>query len=181
MTLYDNYSTFDDTATTPIPESEGPTVLYIEDVAMPTPAYNGYTTKKEELVKAERNVGSSLSITTLQATVEGLGKGYLIKRHIAWKYTIEIDWKGLSADQKTLIMNATGTVNESSGFGIANYDQGMKVMFLDLDTGEFLTKRMYRGSDVKISGYGKYSTAMVDSKLIGSFDHYDIHISLIEL
>jgi len=149
-------------------------VIYIEDVPMPTPAYNGYRTKKEELVKAERNIGSSLSITTLQATVDGLSKGYLIKRHIAWKYTIDVEWKGLTAAEKTLVMEATGTINESSGFGIANYDQGFKVRFLDMDTDTFIEKRMYRGADQSISGYGKLGN---DNK----FQYYDVKMSLIEL
>ena len=148
-------------------------VIYIEGVPMPTPAYNGYSTKKEELVKAERNIGSSLSITTLTATVEGLSKGYLIKRHIAWKYTIDVEWKGLTAAEKTLVMTATGTVNETSMSGLANYDQGMLVRFLDMDTDTFIEKRMYRGTGQQISGYGK----LVNNK----FEYYDIKMSLIEL
>lgn len=166
-------TSFNDIATEPITLDNGPTVIYIEDEPMPTPAYHGYQTTKQELVKAERNIGSSLSITTLTATVDGLSKGFLIKRHIAWKYTIDVEWKGLTAEQKTKIMNATGTINEASTSVLSNYDEGIKVRFLDLDTDTFIEKRMYRGADQSIDGYGRF--------IDGKFQYYDIKMSLIEL
>jgi len=147
-------------------------VLYIDDIPLPTPAYGGYTTKKEELVKAERNVGTSLSVTSAIAFIGNYGKGYLIKRHIAWKYTVTVEWKGLTAEEKSLIMRLTGQISDEDDDTIV--DSGIKVTFLDLDTDTFLTKQMYRGNDQTISGYGRFGS---DNK----FEYYDVKMSLIEL
>ena len=147
-------------------------VIYINDIPLPTPAYGGYTTKKEELVKAERNVGTSLSVTSGISFIEGHGKGYLIKRHIAWKYTITVEWKGLTATEKSTIMALTGAITDEDDDTII--DSGIKVTFLDLDTDTFLTKYMYRGNDQTISGYGKLSNN-------NQFEYYDVKMSLIEL
>lgn len=145
------------------------TVIYIEDVAMPTPAYQGYTTKKEELVRAERNVGSALSVTAAASYIQGYGKGYLIKRHLAWKYTITVEWKGLTAAEKTLLMTATGQISSD------DVDKGMRVRFLDMDTDTFIERRMYRGTDQTISGYGPLDP------VTNQFRYYDVKMSLIEL
>jgi len=146
-------------------------VMYIDDVPLPTPAYGGYTTKKEELVKAERNVGTSLNVTSTISFIKNYGKGYLIKRHIAWKYTVTVEWKGLTAAEKTAIMELTGQISDEDDISI---DSGIKVTFLDLDTDTYLTKYMYRGNDQTISGYGRLGP---DNK----FEYYDVKMSLIEL
>ena len=86
------------------------TVIYIGNkdggakVVMPIPAYKGYTTRKEELVKAERNVGGILSMA-IEGAIYSAEAGELIKHHIAWKWTIDVQWKGLTASEKNLIMN----------------------------------------------------------------------------
>lgn len=146
-------------------------LIWVKGVPLPTPAYCGYTTKKEELVRAERNVGSSLSITSAISYIEGYGKGYLIKRHIAWKHTINVEWKGITAAEKSLIMEATGQVPSDT----YDRDKGFKVRFLDMDTDLFIERMMYRGNDQQVSGYGIYDDET------HQFQYYDVKMSLIEL
>lgn len=137
------------------------TVLYINGYAMPNPAYRGYTTRKEELVKAERNVGNVVDVAIGEALYSAKG-GELIKHHIDWKYTIEVRWVGLTATQKNLIMNQTG-------------GEWFSVEFLDLDTDTFKTLRSaYRGTGQTVTGWGTYNTRT------RQFQHYDITMTIIQ-
>ena len=143
------------------------TVIYIGNkdggakVAMPIPAYKGYTTRKEELVKAERNVGGILSMA-IEGAIYSAEAGELIKHHIAWKWTIDVQWKGLTASEKNLIMNYTG-------------DEWCYVDFLDMDTNTYKTNvKMYRGTGQQVTGYGPFNAST------GQFKYYDVSMSLIQ-
>lgn len=143
------------------------TVLWIASkdggvkVPMPNPAYKGYTTKKEELVKAERNVGGIVSMA-IQGAVYSAEAGELIKHHIAWKYTVEVQWKGLTAQEKTQIMQATG-------------GEYFIVDFLDMDTDTVHTgAKMYRGTGQTVTGYGLFNPQT------NQFQRYDVSMTLIE-
>ena len=129
---------------------------------LPVPSYKGYTTKKEELVKAERNVGNIVSQVG-QSIIYGVDAGELIKRHIAWKYTIEVKWVGLSASEKNTIMSATG-------------GEWFYVDFLDMDTDTIKSgHKMYRGTGQQVTGWGPFNANT------GRFKYYDVSMSLIEL
>ena len=138
------------------------TVLWVNGYAMPDPAYRGYTTRKEELVKAKRNVSGVVG-EAIDSLIYDAEAGELIKHHIAWKWTIDVQWRGLTYAQKNLIMSATGGEN-------------FNVDFIDLDTD---TKRtgfnMYRGTGQTVSGYGRYNSAT------RRFQYYDVTMSLIQL
>lgn len=137
------------------------TVLWIDGAAMPDPAYKGYTTRREELVKAERNVGGVIGMA-IEGAIYDAEAGELIKHHIAWKYTIEVKWTALTAAQKNLVMSAT------SG-------EWFNVDFLDLDTDTKLEGyKMYRGSGQQITGWGKYDP------LTRQFQYYDVQMTLIQ-
>jgi len=128
---------------------------------MPDPAYKGYTTRKEELVKAERNVGSIIGMS-IQGAIYDAQAGELIKHHIAWKYTIDVKWVGLTAQQKNTIMSATG-------------GEWFMVDFLDMDTDQIITgKKMYRGTGQQVTGWGLFNQSS------NQFQHYDVTMSLIE-
>ena len=130
-------------------------------VPMPSPAYKGYTTKKEELVKAERNVGGIVSMA-IQGAVYSAEAGELIKHHIAWKHTIDVKWVALTAQEKTTIMNAT-----SGEWFIVDY--------LDMDTDTIETGlRMYRGTGQTVTGYGLFNAST------NQFQYYDVAMTLIE-
>ncbi|WII07041.1 hypothetical protein PED39_05485 [Methanomassiliicoccales archaeon LGM-RCC1] len=146
-------------------------VIMIGTTALPSPAYGKYSTRLEELVKAERNVstGDLLSDIGQSLLYSGYGPGELIKKHIAWKYTLEIEWHGLTYDEKTTVMNATAP-------------EYFMVTFLNLDTDEMVeNKKMYRGNDQTVTGYGKFAWVTENGKTYGRFEHYDIKLSLIEL
>jgi len=143
------------------------TVLWIEGHAMPNPAYRGYTTRKEELVKAKRNVSNVIGEIIDQALSDAEA-GELIKHHIAWKWTIDVQWKGLSYAEKNLIMSLTG-------------DEKFRVDFIDLDTDTKMTNfSMYRGTGQTVTGYGKLTKANEEGT-IQRFQYYDISMSLIQL
>lgn len=138
------------------------TVIWANGQALPDPAYRGYTTRREELVKAKRNVGNPVE-QAVTGWIYDAGDGTLIKQRIALKYTIDVQWRGLSASQKTLIMNATSA-------------NDFLVDFVDLDTDTKITgRRMYRGTGQTITGWGKYDPST------RKFQYYDVSISLIEL
>jgi len=127
--------------------------------ALPDPAYKGYTTRKEELVKAERNVGGIVSMA-IEGAIYSAEAGELIKHHIAWKYTIEVQWKGLTASEKNAIMSATG-------------GEWFYVDFLDMDTDTIKTGvKMYRGTGQTVTGYGRFAN--------NQFEHYDVSMTLIQ-
>ncbi len=129
---------------------------------MPDPSYRGYSTRKEELVKAERNVGS-IGGMIIGEIVYNAEAGELIKHHVAWKYTIEVRWVGLTPAQKNLIMAQTG-------------GEKFSVTFLDMDTDTYLGTGMwfYRGTGQTVTGWGKYNTTT------RQFEHYDITMTLIQ-
>ncbi len=137
-------------------------VLWVDNQPLPEPAYRGYSTRKEELVKAQRNVGSivEMTIENIKYSAEA---GELVKRHIAWKYTIDVRWAGLTASEKNTIMSLTGT-------------QKINLRFVDMDTDQILGEGMwfYRGSGQTITGWGKYDSTTMQ------FEHYDISMSLIQ-
>jgi hypothetical protein len=138
-------------------------VLIIEGMSMPAPAYRGYTTRKEELVKAARNVGNIVEITATKI-IYGADAGNLVKHHLNWKYTIDVKWVGLSPTEKNKIMTMTG-------------GEKFSVTFLDMDTNKYETAQMYRGTGQTITGWGKFTS----TENGGYFEHYDVSLSLVEL
>jgi len=137
------------------------TVLWINGFATPNPAYRGYTTTKQELVKAERNVGNVIEMAIGQAIYSAKG-GELIKHHIDWKYTIKVQWVGLTADQKSLIMRETGR-------------EWFNVRFVDLDTDTLVyLDKAYRGTEPVCTGWGRYD------ETTRRFEHYDISMEIIQ-
>lgn len=118
-------------------------VLAASGTELPDPAYQGYTTVANELTKADRN--------TL---------GNLIKERIAIKTTITVEWHGLTASEKSTVMSAT------SG-------NTFSVRYVDMDDDGVKYSTFYRGSDVEITGYGRFTG--------GTFQYYDVKMSLIEV
>lgn len=104
-------------------------VLTVGGVALPEPAYKGYTAIWQELNKADRN--------TL---------GNLIKERIATKYTISVEWHAMTSAQKNTIISATDP-------------NTFTVQFLSMMDNQYRTGRFYRGSDLEITGYGKMTGA----------------------
>ncbi len=102
-------------------------VLTAGSTVLPDPAYQGYTTKTEELTKADRN--------TL---------GNLIKERITQKVTITAEWKGLTKAQKDAIISSTG----ANTFSLTYYD---------LETDGTATGTFYRGSEMEIVAYGRFN------------------------
>ena len=137
------------------------TVLWINGVAMPNPAYRSYTTTKEELVKAERNVGNVVEMAIGEAIYSAKG-GELIKHHIAWKYTIKAEWVGLTVEEKNKIMRQTG-------------GEWFSVTFLDLETDSYITlQNAYRGTQPVCTGWGRYD------ETTRTFEHYNVSIEIIQ-
>ena len=137
------------------------TVIWVNGYALPDPAYRGYTTKKEELVKAERNVGNVVEMAVGEMIYSAKG-GELIKHHIDWKYTLDIQWKGLTADQKNLIMRETGK-------------QWFNVTFVDMDTDTLVyLENAYRGTGQTVTGWGTFNPNTL------RFPYYDVSLSIIQ-
>ncbi len=112
-------------------------------VELPDPAYKGYTTVANELTKADRN--------TL---------GNLIKERIAIKVTITVEWHGLTKAEKDSVMSGTSANTFSA-------------RYFDMDSDEVKYSTFYRGSDVTITGYGKFDGT--------KFSSYDVALTLIEV
>lgn len=128
-------------------------VLAIESggtyIDLPTPAYEGYSNVIEELTRSDRNV-----------------TGFLIKEHVAWKQTIEVQWKGLTAEEKNRIIELTN----ANSFGIRYFDMMTEtVKYISASAGG-----VYRGTGMKIKGYGTFDAEH------NTFPHYDLSISLVE-
>jgi len=128
-------------------------VLSIESngnyIELPEPAYLGYTNVKEELTRSDRNI-----------------TGFLIKEHVAWKQTIELQWKGLTAQEKNLIISST----DANSFGIRYFDMMTEtIKYISASAGG-----VYRGTGMKIKGYGRFDAEN------NTFPYYDLSISLIE-
>lgn len=112
-------------------------------VDLPDPAYQGYQAIWKELTKSDRN--------TL---------GNLIKERITTKFTVDVEWHGLNAAQKNLLISATNGNTFSVRF----------VSMMD-DAVAFGT--FYRGDDLDIKGYGLFK----DNK----FQFYDVTMSFVEV
>lgn len=116
-------------------------------VELPQPYYRGYASKWTELVRADRN--------TL---------GFLIKERIATKFTIDVEWRGLSSEQKNLILAMT----EPNSFGVRFVDMMTDtIRYVNASAGG-----MYRGEDLLVEGYGNFDGVR--------FQYYDVAMSLIE-
>lgn len=130
-------------------------VLAIESngnyIELPEPAYKGYTNVREELTRADRNVN-----------------GTLIKEHVAWKQTIEVQWKGLTPAQKNQIISLT----DANTFGIRYFDTMTETMQYIHKSGN---SGVYRGTGMKVVGYGTYDAVN------NTFPRYDVSMSLIEV
>lgn len=111
-------------------------------VELPPPAYQGYSAIWEELNQADRNV-----------------LGNLIKKRITTKYTIELEWHAVTAEQKNAIISSTNA-NKFS------------VRFLSLMDDAVTYADCYRGSAPEITGYGRFDGT--------TFQYYDVKISLVE-
>ena len=118
-------------------------------IDLPEPTYKGYSNVREELTRADRNVD-----------------GFLIKEHVAWKQTIDVTWKGITAAQKNLIISLT----DPNSFGIRFFDMMTETYkYISASAGG-----VYRGNGMKITGYGTYDTRT------GKFPYYDLTISFVE-
>ena len=118
-------------------------------IDLPEPTYKGYSNVREELTRADRNVD-----------------GFLIKEHVAWKQTIDVSWKGLTAAQKNLIISLT----DPNSFGIRFFDMMTETYkYISASAGG-----VYRGTGMKITGYGTFNTTT------NQFPYYDLSISLVE-
>lgn len=128
-------------------------VLSIESngnyIELPEPAYLGYSNVQEELTRSDRNI-----------------VGFLIKEHVAWKQTIEVQWKGLTAQQKNEIISNTN----ANSFGIRYFDMMTEtIKYISASAGG-----VYRGTGMKIKGYGRFDA------INNTFPYYDVSMSLIE-
>lgn len=112
-------------------------------VDLPAPSYQGYSSVSEEIVKADRNT---------------MGNG--VKQRINIKAHIELQWKGISADKKNLIISST----DPNSFNI----RYLSMMDDSVKYGNF-----YRGNDLQIQGYGRFNGR--------NFEYYDVKFTLVEL
>lgn len=118
-------------------------------IDLPEPAYKGYKNVVEELTRADRNID-----------------GFLFKEHVAWKQTLEVEWKGLTAAQKNQIISLTN----ANSFGIRFFDMMTETFkYISASAGG-----VYRGTGMVINGYGTFDTTT------NQFPYYDLKISLIE-
>lgn len=101
-------------------------VLTAGSTVLPDPAYQGYTTKTEELTKADRN--------TL---------GNLIKERITEKVTITCEWKGLTKAEKDKVISSTSANTFS-------------LTYFNLGDDSTATGTFYRGSETEIVAYGRF-------------------------
>ena len=116
-------------------------------IDLPQPSYRGYASKWTELVRADRN--------TL---------GFLIKERIATKFTIEVQWTNLTAEEKNLVLDLT----EPNSFGVRFVDMMTdSIKYISASAGG-----MYRGEDLEINGWGWFDGT--------SFEKYDVKMTLIE-
>ena len=118
-------------------------------IDLPTPAHLGYSNVIEELTRSDRNI-----------------TGFLIKEHVAWKQTIEVEWKGISAEDKNRIINLTS----ANSFGIRFFDMMTEsIQYISASAGG-----VYRGTGMKIKGYCRFDSTN------NTFPYYDLSISLVE-
>lgn len=111
-------------------------------VDLPDPAYDNYKTYPNEISKADRN--------TL---------GNLIKQRITVKQSISVKWVGLTAEQKTQIVDLVGGDN-------------FQLKYLCLENDQFQYGKFYTGNDMEIRGYGKFDGRR--------FTYYDLTATFVE-
>lgn len=110
---------------------------------LPDPAYMSYGSTPEELVKADRN--------TL---------GNTIKERITIKAVIEVEWKGINADEKNAIVTSTAANTFS-------------MRYLDVFDDTIKYANFYRQASPKIVGYGKFNGT--------KFQLYDVTMAFTEI
>lgn len=98
-------------------------------VDLPTPAYGGYSTVPQEIVKSGRNTA-----------------GTLYKERIAVKQTITVKWNAITADRKNLILSLT------SG-------NSFNARFFDTNDGQIKYGLFYRGNDLEVTPLLRYDGA----------------------
>ena len=101
-------------------------------IDLPTPAYDGYRSTPNEIVKSSRN--------TL---------GNLFKSRINVKRTISVEWHGITAEQTMLITSLT----EPNSFN---------VRYFDTFTGTFRYGDFYLGNDLEITPLGRWKGSGFD-------------------
>lgn len=116
-------------------------------IELPVPRYQGFKGVRQELVNADRNV-----------------LGNMIKKRINEKYTLNVEWVGLTPAQKNMVVELT----DPNAFGVRFFDP----MDDTTRTISLAQGGMYRGSDLEIQGYGLFT---------GAFQWYDVKMSLVEL
>lgn len=113
--------------------------VYID---LPPPAYAGYTSKPNNLVKSNRNT---------------LGDLYIYRINV--KRSIDVEWHGITAEQRTLIASLT----EPNTFNVRYYD---------VFTGTIRFGEFYLGSDAVITPLLRWNGA--------DFSRFDVKMSLVE-
>lgn len=111
-------------------------------VPLPDPAYDNYKTYPNEISKADRN--------TL---------GDLIKQRITVKQTISVQWHGLTAAEKTNIIDLVG-------------GDHFQLKYFCLENDQMQYGKFYTGDDLEIRGYGRFDG--------NKFQYYDITASFVE-
>lgn len=118
-----------------------------EYIELPMPKYGGYSGIWEELVRADRN--------TL---------GNLIKQRINKKYTVKVEWRGLTSEQKNQIMSLTS--GNSFGARILDTTADQHV-YISASAGG-----MYRAASPVVEGFGLFDGTR--------FQWYNVSMELIE-
>lgn len=95
-------------------------------VDLPPPAYGGYSTVPNEVVKAGTNTS-----------------GVLYKDRIRIRQTIDIQWNAITPEQKNQILSLT------SG-------NSFNVRYFDTTDGTFKYGKFYRGNDLKVNPLLRY-------------------------
>lgn len=124
-------------------------VLAVNSTVLPDPAYTCYKAIRREIVKADRNV-----------------EGDMVMARINTKYTIYVEWRGITNAQKNTILNATsGDGNEGGAF---------YVTFFSTMNDHTYSGWFYRGDmgEDSIEPFGKFD---------GKFPYYNLKLSLIQL
>lgn len=111
-------------------------------IDLPTPAYSGYTSTPEEIVVSSRNA-----------------LGNLYKYRLNVKATLEVEWHGVTPEEKNLICELT----EPNSFN---------VRYFDTFTGEFAYGTFYRGSSPSVTPLGRWTGS--------DFSAYHVKLSLVE-
>lgn len=111
-------------------------------VDLPDPAYQSFMSISNEISKSDRNTS-----------------GNLIKERINMKYSVTVEWHGLSSDEKNLIVSLTNP-------------NDFDMRYLSMMDDEIHYGSFYRGNDLEIKGYGKFDGRR--------FKYYDVSFTLVE-